>query len=350
MIHPSTTHTAADFSNPIAADDYLAYLYDGSLEGLLCAIFDSYERHEIPCDVYTAQNAQPRLGQVFHEVKTDITRALRVRQRLIDICGSDIYSAIRAASLSEEPNTGSVCVRFARYALDKNKARWKNPQARRFNASHALASPEAAPLLDLERYVMNERHYMMQFLRFEELEGGVWFARCHPKASVVPLLMDYFSARFNTQAFIIYDERHKLAGVYEGNWTSRQPFLPAGTALPGSPELHTPSKSASNKPSSIAELQPEATQPQAQAHSIDQLRPFAKKGQFENPSSKLHHWYLVKSDHIQLPNRTENEEAMRDAWKRFYRSVSINERYHPELRRQFMPMRFWDDLTEFQLD
>ena len=37
---------------------------------------------------------------------------------------------------------------------------------------------------------------------------------------------------------------------------------------------------------------------------------------------------------------------MQDAWRRFYRVLSIDERYHPELRRQFMPMRLWRNITE----
>ena len=47
-----------------------------------------------------------------------------------------------------------------------------------------------------------------------------------------------------------------------------------------------------------------------------------------------------------------------DTWKEFYVNdagnqihkfaVSIDARYHPELRRQFMPKRFWKNLTELQ--
>lgn len=39
---------------------------------------------------------------------------------------------------------------------------------------------------------------------------------------------------------------------------------------------------------------------------------------------------------------------MSEAWRTFYKSVSIDARYHPELRRQFMPKRFWKNLTELQ--
>ena len=57
---------------------------------------------------------------------------------------------------------------------------------------------------------------MRQFVRFSHLENGVWFARVNPNANVVPLIMGYFAARLNDQPFIIYDEAHHLAGVYDG--------------------------------------------------------------------------------------------------------------------------------------
>ena len=80
-----------------------------------------------------------------------------------------------------------------------------------------ITNPSIEPVYKLARYTSNERHRMLQFIRFESLEGGLWFARCNPKASVVPLVMDHFAARLNIQPFIIYDEMHHMAGVYDGN-------------------------------------------------------------------------------------------------------------------------------------
>lgn len=37
---------------------------------------------------------------------------------------------------------------------------------------------------------------------------------------------------------------------------------------------------------------------------------------------------------------------MADAWCRFYRALSVNCRYNPELRRQLMPKRLWKNITE----
>ena len=43
--------------------DEVAYAYDGSLEGLLSAVFAAYERRERPTDVAPEERLQPRLGQ-----------------------------------------------------------------------------------------------------------------------------------------------------------------------------------------------------------------------------------------------------------------------------------------------
>ena len=50
--------------------DEVAYAYDGSLEGLLSAVFAAYERHERPTDVAPEERLQPRLGQRVALIRT----------------------------------------------------------------------------------------------------------------------------------------------------------------------------------------------------------------------------------------------------------------------------------------
>lgn len=245
----------------------IAYTYDGTLEGLLTAIFASYERHEEPTDVVTTENVQLRLGQELHEVETDLDRAVRVHSGIMRSCGSEVFDAVKHASLSDDPQAGTIVYRYVRLAMHG-----KLTQRALVND---FTHNEVFQLQQLNRSVSRERHFIMQFLRFEHLDNGVWFAKCNPKASVVPLVMDWFSARFNTQAFIIYDEVHDIAGVYEGS-----------------------------------------------------------------------DWYLVKSDSLTLPDHAPDEKLMQTAWKRFYDTIGVEARYNPELRRQFMPKRFWKNITE----
>ncbi len=308
----------------------VAYVYDGTTEGLFTAIFKAYENHEDPQDVVQEGILQPRLGQSVKHIEADAALAARVGAGIERACGKQGLRACVRASLSDDPDAGSIVYRFVRYAMSREKAQGTAERRQGREAANALqgkargrgvlaggnalasrcepgdalssreapkrqrfgddtcqdpvkyrgilgeiANPKVAPLLALEKSVMNERHLMQQFMRFEQLEGGAWFARCSPKAAVVPLLMDWFSGRFNTQPFAIYDEVHHMAGVYEGSG-----------------------------------------------------------------------WHIVRTDTVNVPKKTEDELAMQRAWQRFYQTVSIDARYHPELRVHFMPKRFWRHLPE----
>lgn len=251
----------------------IAYCHDGTLEGLLSAVFAAYERHQDPQDIASRSSLQPRLGQLVVDIPTNNEHALRVQRGICRTCGTAAFDAIKNASLSDEPHAGTIIYHFVRHAMKTVGGKTRR------NVLADITHPLVEPLIQLNRSVQNERHLMMQFLRFEHLEGNVWFARCNPKANVVPLLMDWFSARFNTQPFIIYDEAHEMAGVYEGN-----------------------------------------------------------------------EWYLVKTSLLDLPEKSADEHVMQQAWKRFYRTIAIESRYNPELRRQFMPKRLWQNITELQED
>ncbi|MEG1425937.1 MAG: TIGR03915 family putative DNA repair protein [Raoultibacter sp.] len=312
----------------------VTYVYDGTPEGLLTAIFFAYVRREEPDDILRPEFAQIRLGQEVFEVQTDIKFALRVQRGISKACGDAVSDAVLATALSDDANAGTAIYRFVRYALKKNaggscagckrKAACGGACARGGGRGvlSDVAHPEVVAFHKLNRAVYNERHRIMQFLRFEHLQGDVWFARCNPKASVVPLVMDWFTGRFNTQNFMIYDEVHKIAGVYEGA------FVPS--AVIGA------------NPCNLVSA------------GIDSDRAFddltrstsAKRGSKTRTLS----WYLVKTDFLQIPEHSAEEAAMQAAWKSFYDHVAVEARYNPELRRQFMPQRLWKNITEMKPD
>ncbi|MCL2826900.1 MAG: TIGR03915 family putative DNA repair protein [Eggerthellaceae bacterium] len=269
----------------------VAFVFDGTLEGLLSAVFAAYAQHIVPSDILTATNFQPRLGQLVQEVETDMDAALRVQAGICRRCGPDVFEAIKCASLSDDPAAGTVIYRFIRYAIQKNRPQNCSncpkkgrcgglcTRTQKHSPLYDIAHPAVEPFIRVNRAVANERQKVLQFLRFEHMEGGLWFAQCNPKASVVPLLMDWFVGRFNTQAFLIFDEVHGIAGVYEGK-----------------------------------------------------------------------DWYLVKTYHVTVPEKMQDEQLMQQAWKRFYRTIAIESRYNPELRMHFMPKRLWKNIIEMQED
>lgn len=268
-----------------------AFVYDGSLEGLLTAIFRAYEQKIVPQDIVRTENLQARLGQHIIEVVPDEKLALRVQKGICRRCGPVVFEAVKSTSLSGDENVGTIIYQFLRYALAKDtpadctgcrrkmKCGGLCTKTRARSAIDEVTHPAVEPFIKANRAVHNERHLMMQFIRFEQLEGNLWFARCSPKASIIPLIMDWFVGRFNIQPFLIYDDVHNMAGVYEGK-----------------------------------------------------------------------DWYLVKTDTLTLPNRSDDEVLMQQAWKRFYHTIAVESRYNPELRRQLMPKRFWGNMAEMKED
>lgn len=250
----------------------VAYLYDGSTEGLFSAIFDAYANREDPQDFFGPGAYQPRIGQSVRTIPASGQKALRVRRGLSRVGGDAAFRAALHGSLSDRPDAPLAVYRFVRYVMDDYG---RQPRSRRGSLMGQLAHPAVGPVAALEREVLNEAHRMKQFLRFRQKENGLWVGVCSPKANVVPLVMEHFAGRFNTQPFAIYDKVHHVAGLSRGG-----------------------------------------------------------------------RWRLAC---VQAPERLADcaaEELMAGAWCAYYDSASIDERYHPELRRQFMPMRLWANITE----
>ena len=264
-----------------------SFTFDGTLEGLFTAVYAAICARNDEAEILDVVMAQPRLGQELVAVATELDSALKVRRLVEYSLGEHTFDCIRAAAASDNPARGTVIYRFLRHALTTSGRTRCNSCERKHDCTRAcsapgpstilddLANPVVFDLLKLYREVINERHRMAQFVRFEHCEGDVWFARCNPKANVVPLLMNWFVPRFNDQRFVIYDENHAMSGVYDGK-----------------------------------------------------------------------RWYLVGGNSITPPPHMADEREMQNAWRRFYRSLSIEARFNPELRRNFMPMRLWRNLTE----
>lgn len=244
----------------------LMLCHDGTLEGFLSCVFDAYALHSWPRDICEARLAVPRLGQTVRDVRTDLVHAGRVRDGLARRAGMRAYRQVLTAFLSDREGREMTLFAYIAKAMEEGE-----------DVLSDLACPCVAGTRALVASVMNEREKMFQFLRFEELRGGLYFAHVNPRANVVPIMLGHFVERFNTQPFVIYDETHRLAGVWNGRARS-----------------------------------------------------------------------LVLTDGLEVPARTEDEREYQRLWKTFYDSVSNEQRYDPDLRRSFMPKRFWKNMPEMR--
>ena len=84
-------------------DTSYAFVYDGTLEGLLCAVFETYRRKLVPSEIVTKDNLQLRLTQQPITIPSSPAIAQRMKNGLCRTCGGSTYDAVRIASLSDDP-------------------------------------------------------------------------------------------------------------------------------------------------------------------------------------------------------------------------------------------------------
>ena len=189
-------HYQADVSDTV-------YRYDGSFQGFLCCVFESFARREIPAAVCTPQTEQLTLF-ALRDIPTDEQRARRVFAG-VGRLGGQLRYRLTTAFLSAEPDKDLTLLRFVRRAFEAGPG-----------AAQMLGDPEIAAAWALERAVNNEAHLLLEFLRFEE-RGGMLGAVIHPKNRVLPLLRAHFCSRLPDESFMIYDATHGVAMLRRGD-------------------------------------------------------------------------------------------------------------------------------------
>lgn len=194
----------------------LIYSYDGSFDGFLSCVFESFARREMPFAVWPPECEQPSLCPV-REIPTDPDRAGRVRRGIRAKLGRDAAETTAVGFLSGQEDKELVLLRFLHDAFGAGTA------AR-------LGSPPVAEANALARAVRWEVEKLLGFVRFEE-SGGMLGSVIHPKHHVLPLLRGHFCARFPEEQFLIYDAVHSEALVYQ-NHQARLVKLAAPLALP----------------------------------------------------------------------------------------------------------------------
>ena len=57
---------------------------------------------------------------------------------------------------------------------------------------------------------------------------------------------------------------------------------------------------------------------------------------------------FFQADSLDLPEPSEEETHFQELWRLFYDTIAVEGRINPALRRGNMPMRYWQNMTEFQ--
>ena len=189
----------------------IAYLYDGSFEGLLCCVFESHILYELPLLVFDYGQAQETLFPV-KEIATDAAIAKKVEQSIVRKISQEALDLVRLCYYSEMENREIAILNFLRLGYKTGPS-----------ITDRLSSDVVAPITKSAQFVSRESSYFMEFLRFSEY-NDVLVAVIEPKNFVLPMIYEHFCDRFPGEQFLIYDKSHKFAFVYRNGKKSLVPL------------------------------------------------------------------------------------------------------------------------------
>lgn len=242
------------------------YFFDGTKNGLLTCIFESFYDRRIPDDV-TTECVQCGLLDEIVTIKTDNEKAERVYKCLKNCKTKYLVSDFNLTFRSGEKKRFKVLFDYLNVAISN-----KN-----IDVSKAFALPEIQAFTDLKNRIYTETHRFKGFLRFMETEKGFYYACYEPDNDITELLVPHFTARLQSP-FIIHDIKRNILALCDGK---RYKILNGG-------------------------------------------------------------------DNGVTVFMSESEEIFLDLWQQYYKSINIEERKNLRQMRNYMPERYWKNLSEKQ--
>ncbi|MCL2392475.1 MAG: TIGR03915 family putative DNA repair protein [Oscillospiraceae bacterium] len=189
----------------------IAYVYDGSFEGLLCCVYESYYQKELPSAIFSYDQAQETLFPA-KEIATNRTSAQKVLESIGRKISREALKLVRACYFSEKKDREIMILEFLRLGYKIGSA-----------VTNMLSHDTVRAVTKTALTVQRESHYHVEFLRFSEYDG-VMVAIIEPKNFVLPMMYAHFCDRFPSEQFLIYDKSHKHAFIYQNGEKSLIPL------------------------------------------------------------------------------------------------------------------------------
>jgi len=177
------------------------WVYDGTFEGFLSCVAESYERRILPERIERSRTAAGLFEQL-ESIETDTEKSGRLFDAMKEQFGKKICERIYHAYLCDSLSPEAELLHYIRLGF-------KSP-----TLLESLSHPVVYAVEQYEHRLLRALHQMVGFARFESVETGVLYARIEPPQNVLPLMGHHFKKRFGSESFIIHDLKRATALVH----------------------------------------------------------------------------------------------------------------------------------------
>lgn len=199
----------------------LAYLYDGSFEGLLTAIYHAYYDKDDPVAILPFWEEGSNFLYTYKKVETDRNKWNKVYGAIQDKISHYSLKRIYNVYLSEMEDSGIIILRYLREAFRIGSG-----------IDDYQTNPAVRDLEGIYHKVRLEVHRFLGLVRYKRLENGIFYAQIEPDHNVAALLAPHFVDRIPSERWIIHDVKRGVAVFYDTReWTIRSIEEPSDLVL-----------------------------------------------------------------------------------------------------------------------
>lgn len=194
----------------------MVLLCEDDLESMYSAVYDAFVMKADPKKTHIQIDGQDSM-ELFTEyiyVDRDEEKADKVAKALVRRFGQNVYEHLNYILCVDSDERIDVFYHVIELGLSL-----KYPET----IFNHLGNAWVMKGFEMKRKASREIMHLLGFLRFEELQNGILFARFHPKTDCILFLARHFADRLPSENFIIYDEKRKkcIIHLYRGEWFLR---------------------------------------------------------------------------------------------------------------------------------
>ncbi len=188
----------------------IAFHYDKTFEGLLCAVFDAFKFKKMPECLLSDDDLVPLLVSQSHQVEYRNSKYERVYSALQKKLSPIALNQLLFTWLSQLPESDLIIFRYICKVFKANGS-----------IETDFGDPDVLTVHDIAKKVNKEKHHIQQFVRFNtiqnpasDIDEKIYFAVIEPIYNALPLTTRFFKDRYADQKWAIYDEKRQYGYFY----------------------------------------------------------------------------------------------------------------------------------------
>ena len=193
----------------------MIYLYDGSYEGLLCVIFETFRIKTPATSIVAEEKWKENFFDQPLNIETQPKIAQRVVKGLINKTSRKASRQLYRCFLSEKDGIEMLIYDYVKKAVTSN-----------FSIEDNFMDDTVLKLQQIDKMIGREVHRMHAFVRFQQIKDDIFYSVIEPDFNVLPLITSHFEKRYPAQTWLIYDSKRCYGMFYDQQKTEAVTFAP----------------------------------------------------------------------------------------------------------------------------